>query len=573
MTTHGTGSIGRRWIPDPLARRPIVPLLILAAAVLLWQLGAYGLWESTEARYAEIAARMLRSGDWLVPRLNHVAHFEKPPLAYWASAAGMALVGIGELGARLPLVATALAALAIVHRSARALGGPRAATYAVLATLSAPLFFALARSVTTDLYLTLAVVAAVEAGRRGSRPGARRGWRIAAWAALGAGFLAKGPVALLWTGAPALVWAAWTGRWRRLARLADLGGVLIALAIALPWYLHIAAERPGLLEHWLGEQTRDRMTVPIEGEGDPWWAYVPVLGWAVGPWILPAALELVRARTPGRDARRYLLVWVVVPLVTFALFPTKRANYLLPLVPALTIAAGIWWAGAERDDRPGGRSAVRVMALLVAGFGGALLGAGLHPESRASLPGPLPALGVFLGPTFLLGGLGAWLASGRRRLDVAFAALVVPILGLYVGGYGALARPRVEAWFKISRPLAAAAAVHRTADEPLVAVYDWPRAFPFYLDDRLLTVETGERAAIFEPDSSWREWIVASDSVLAGWDRRTLFVVPRDRVDRLERALGEPVTVLGATRRHLLVTNRPTPSERARREPLDPSQE
>ena len=51
--------------PSLSASAACVALIVLAseaaaaaAAVLLWHLGAYGLWESTEARYAEIAARI-----------------------------------------------------------------------------------------------------------------------------------------------------------------------------------------------------------------------------------------------------------------------------------------------------------------------------------------------------------------------------------------------------------------------------------------------------------------------------------------------------------------------------------
>ncbi|MEJ2153033.1 MAG: hypothetical protein P8Y29_08810 [Gemmatimonadota bacterium] len=93
--------------------RPLPVLLVAAAALLLWHLGAYGLWESTEARYAEIAARMVRSGDWMTPRLNHIIHFDKPPFAYWATATGLTVFGIDELGARIGLVAAALVVLAI----------------------------------------------------------------------------------------------------------------------------------------------------------------------------------------------------------------------------------------------------------------------------------------------------------------------------------------------------------------------------------------------------------------------------------------------------------------------------
>ncbi|HET6341526.1 MAG TPA: glycosyltransferase family 39 protein, partial [Gemmatimonadota bacterium] len=153
MSLSAAPGPGERWLPDALERRPTAALLLLAATLLVWNLGGYGLWESTEARYAEIAARMVRSGDWLTPRLNYIAHFEKPPLAYWATALGMVALGIGELGARIGLVLAALATLLIVARWSAETGGRAAALYASLCLLSAPLFFALSRTVTTDLYL------------------------------------------------------------------------------------------------------------------------------------------------------------------------------------------------------------------------------------------------------------------------------------------------------------------------------------------------------------------------------------------------------------------------------------
>ena len=47
-----------------------------------------------EGRYADISRWMLVSGDWLVPRLNGLPFFHKPPLTYWLQAASMALLGV-----------------------------------------------------------------------------------------------------------------------------------------------------------------------------------------------------------------------------------------------------------------------------------------------------------------------------------------------------------------------------------------------------------------------------------------------------------------------------------------------
>lgn len=554
-----------RWLPEALAGRPWAALLLLAATLLLWNLGGYGLWESTEARYAEIAARMVRSGDWLTPRLNHVAHFEKPPLAYWASGLGMTLLGVNELGARIGLVAAALTILVLVYRRAAEEAGPTAGVAAFLCLLGAPLFFALSRSLTTDLYLTLCVVAAVEAARRGTREGSSRVWVVTAWAAVAAGFLAKGHVALLWTALPAVVWAAWSNDWRRLARLLDPAGVLLAAAVALPWFLIQLQRHPGLLDFWLGRQTAGRVLAPFTGETEPWWSYLATLAWAGWLWTLPAMLEFWRRRRE----RPYEIVWVLVPLIAFSLLPTKRANYLLPLLPPLAIAAGRWWAGAAQ--RPRAIDVTRVLAVLTAAFGAGLLAAA--PFAR--VPPPLPALGALLGPAFLLGGVAAWRAAGRRRSDLALAALVTPLLGLYVAGFTALGRPAVEGWFKISRPLARAAAAHRTGG-PIVAFHDWPRAFPFYLDERLVTVTDEGRETRFEEDEDWRRYVFTDERAVTRFADvpGALFFLPRDRRERLEALLGHAVVPVAITRRHLLAAQpravSPRPSAAARPPRRDP---
>jgi 4-amino-4-deoxy-L-arabinose transferase len=544
------------WLPDSLARRPLAPLLLLASAILLWHLGAYGLWESTEARYAEIAARMVRSGDWITPRLNGIAHFDKPPLAYWASAASMAFLGIDELGARLPLALASLVGLATVYRLGTDLFGRRAAIYAFLTLLSSPMWFALSRSLTTDLYLTLWIVIAVDAGRRGTRPGAPRAWRVGAWAALGAGFLTKGPVVFLWTALPLLAWAAWTRSWRRAARLVDPLGFAAFAILALPWYLVEAARWPGLIDYWLGRQVEGRVLEPYRGESEAWWTYLLALAWASWVWIVPAAAGLSRlVRERGRPGMRFLAIWVAVPLLAFSLFPTKRANYLLPALPAIALAAGWWWDRAIVGLAPARRAVSRAMAIAVGTFGAALAVAAFVVQDA---PRELTALGWLFGPPFALGGVAAWLAARRERFDLAFTACLLPLLGLYLGLVAQLGHPRVEAWSKISRPLIRQIAAHRLDDEPIVNYHVWLRAIPFYLGGRVVTVSDEGRVTSFEADASWREYTFTADSSffrMMEEPERRLAVVRRTEVDDIEAALGRPVAVLAGDSRYALITN------------------
>jgi hypothetical protein len=93
--------------------------LLCMAVALGVTAGLMGLFEPTETRYAEIAREMRASGDYLVPRLNGIAHFHKPPLAYWLTAAGFAACGVNEWGARLPVALASLLTLGFTALAAR----------------------------------------------------------------------------------------------------------------------------------------------------------------------------------------------------------------------------------------------------------------------------------------------------------------------------------------------------------------------------------------------------------------------------------------------------------------------
>ena len=79
---------------NPRERRGLLLLLVVVAAVRLATLGAYPLLDPTESRYAEIARKMLETGDWLVPQVDYgVPFWGKPPLSTWLSALAMAAFG------------------------------------------------------------------------------------------------------------------------------------------------------------------------------------------------------------------------------------------------------------------------------------------------------------------------------------------------------------------------------------------------------------------------------------------------------------------------------------------------
>ena len=74
---------------------------MVAALAVLPGLGRRPLLDA-EARYALVGVEMLRSGDWIQPRLNTFPYYEKPPLLYWSLAATYRAFGEDERSSRLP---------------------------------------------------------------------------------------------------------------------------------------------------------------------------------------------------------------------------------------------------------------------------------------------------------------------------------------------------------------------------------------------------------------------------------------------------------------------------------------
>ena len=69
-------------------------LAIFAACVVFPFLGSFGLLEPDEGRFAQIGREMAANGNYLVPHLNGIEQFYKPPLVYWVNAIGYKIFGV-----------------------------------------------------------------------------------------------------------------------------------------------------------------------------------------------------------------------------------------------------------------------------------------------------------------------------------------------------------------------------------------------------------------------------------------------------------------------------------------------
>src|SRR5882724_6155984 len=91
--------------------------LILLFAVRLLGMIWVPLTDPTEARYAEIARKMVETGNWITPQFDYgVPFWAKPPLHTWLSAVGIAAFGATPFAARFGILLATIATLTILWR-------------------------------------------------------------------------------------------------------------------------------------------------------------------------------------------------------------------------------------------------------------------------------------------------------------------------------------------------------------------------------------------------------------------------------------------------------------------------
>jgi len=481
-------------------RGPIVVALLVLLAVVWIEPRGSSLAEPDETRYAEIPREMLAAGDLVVPRLNGLPYFEKPPLLYWANAASLRVFGETPWAARLPtrLAGTGTALLVLLAaRGAGLAGGSAAALF-----LAAPMGFLFSRTNLTDGLLTFFFTATLLAARATvlRRESGRRWAALAALtgACAAAAFLTKGLIAVVLPGAIVLAWAAATRRLATALRaLAVSPTPLVFAALAAPWLLAAERRHPGFLEFFFVHEHLQRFaTGQAKRPGAPWY-FVPVFALGFLPGLPFFAIGATRAARRD-DAGFFFLLWFAVVFVFFSVSGSKLPPYLFPAIPAAAVLA------ARGLPREGSRLAWIVQAALATALAAALP---FVPDVRAQIA--RPEVAGFFAPALAILVLASWIAVLFARNARALAAASVAI------GWAAFCAAVSLGWphtpeARMCRELAdAARSAARERGAPIVGYRDYLNGVSWELKSSIPVADyLGELEPQFERDSAVRDALV-----------------------------------------------------------------
>ncbi len=324
-------------------RSPWALCLAVALAFCL-NIGSLPLTDVDEGAFSEATREMIERGNLVSPTLNGQPRHDKPILIYWAQAASVALFGVDEFAFRLPSLLAAVLWLWALHRFCRRYVDRETAQVAAMVLALSLLVGIVARAAIADallnLWLALAMFALYDydaAVRQGKDKRAVGRILLLGYAALGLGFLTKGPVAVLF---PALVGAfylGWCGQWRSL-RCAALywPGWLLFVAIVLPWHVLVYVEQgDAFFRGFYLQHNVNRYASTFEGHGGNPFYYLLALPLIVLPftgWLFAAVRGIGRTALrdeAGGHLMRFLLCWFGVVFVFFSLSRTQLPHYLL----------------------------------------------------------------------------------------------------------------------------------------------------------------------------------------------------------------------------------------------------
>lgn len=508
--------------------------VLLSGVVYLVGNAGVPLIDRDEPRYTVTSRAMLETGDWIVPRFLDEVRTAKPVLIYWCQAASMKLFGPTVFAARLPSVLAILMTVLMLALVARRVVGPTRTLWAVFIFATTLLTFWAAKTALTDavlaLWITTCQLCLYAAWR-----GRATWWVVTIWAvAFGLAVLTKGPVV---AGVQAMTIVMLIVL-RLVVRKtphrslkpgpASVGNlvafVLIALAVAGPWFYLVTQREPTFLQQAVSHDVVKRTTQGLEGHVGPPGYHLVFTFLMFFPWslLLPAAIWQGWKRRRSLPTQ-FALAAVIGPWIMFELVRGKLPHYMLPTYPFLAYMVADVLVRASRgrikdlSDGPFRFTAIGWAGVLVAAGAGVALVPWWFDESM-----PVRLGAAFAGMAIALTGILAsrlfWKLrplEAARVMGLGSLAFVACLTALFAAG---------AQFLHVSQRVAQVLIREGATGPGDVQMIDYKEGSLGFYQGGTIREQDDDTLLLRGDEASWPRWLVITDRI---WEP-----VPPDVRDR-----------------------------------------
>ncbi len=448
-------------------------LTFLSIGVIFFAfLGVRRLANPDEGRYAEIAREMNATGNWVVPRLNGILYFEKPPLVYWINAVSQKL-GNSIFFSRFLNTFLAFSTALLLYLFGRRLSSTTGLWSALVFSTSA-LSFGMSQMLTLDtgvtFFITTSLLLFLEAFLSTER--AQKWFFSGAFLSMGLAVMAKGLIGFVF---PALVLIPWIVLSRNLKILKNKWlwiGIVLCFLLLLPWHLAIILRHPEFFKFYFWHEHFERYLTSAHNRSKPL-CFIP-LSFLIGfsPWMLflPRALWQMKREVDHFCKKRllFMALWSVSVVLFFTFSNSQLIPYVLPAIPPAAILVGYLLSKIDKDSLK--------VEIWLAGLA-YLVGAFIIPiVATKKAVEPIP-LGIFIGICGLLFFGGASIIYWLKNPQTAFKNfLLITLLFFFFC-------PLLMPFFQRPNTRGFADFILKIKKCPneVFCAYDYFQDFPFYL--------------------------------------------------------------------------------------------
>jgi len=301
-----------------------------------------------EAYVAVTARTMLQTGEWVVPYFNGQPRLQKTPLCYWLVAGAGKIAGeVNDFTLRLPSALLAILSVAAIFYFTREHLGFRIAALSAIIWATTLGYARYSHTGRPEMALCCFIAIAMLSFYAGLKTEIRKKqiwFMIVFWVSFALAMLAKGPAPLPLIAPALFLYFLVCKKWRLVPKVLPFAGTLIFLLIVLPWPIAVLKHLPNVAEIWNQEYI-----ARAEGEyaagGKPFYYYFEIMFIYMIPYcaFIPLALTSVffKIWEEKRDALWYHWFWFVAGILVMSACGGKRQHYILPMMPAMAVMAGI----------------------------------------------------------------------------------------------------------------------------------------------------------------------------------------------------------------------------------------